>query len=85
MICRGLDGWIEIDTGPSELFDDGYSSLDRPDPAVCQEEQEAMQEAVADMVREITWLEHLSFAGFDGVGLTYQKMKELQTLVRTRH
>ncbi|CAD6578744.1 MAG: hypothetical protein ASARMPRED_008826 [Alectoria sarmentosa] len=66
MICRGLDGWIEIDTGPSELFDDGYSSLDRPDPAVCQEEQEAMQEAVADMVREITWLEHLSFAGFDG-------------------
>lgn len=52
--------------------------------AVRRKQEEAMYKAVTDMVQEITWLKQLSFDGFDEKEPTYQKMKELQALVRAR-
>lgn len=60
---------------------DGIPHIPR---ALRREEQEAMHEAVADMIQEITWLKQLSFAGFDKDVSAYEKMKKLQALVKAR-
>lgn len=56
----------------------------KPPPEIRREQEEAMHRAIADMVQQITWLKLLSFAGFDEKDSTYQKMEELQALVKAR-
>ena len=67
-----------VDFGPSRVF------RSAPPPTLRQEQEKAIYKAAVDMVQEITWLKHLSFAGFDEEDSTYQKMKELQALVKAR-
>lgn len=64
--------------------DEDTDGIPRIPRALRREEQEAMHEAVADMIQEITWLKQLSFAGFDKDVSAYEKMKKLQALVKTR-
>lgn len=74
-----------IDWNKIDIFDDeGPDGQSRPPLACRREEQETMHKAIADMVQEITWLKQLSFAGFDEDDPVYQKMKDLQMLVKTR-
>ena len=69
----------------TEDFDDEGTDGKLWPPLACRRaEQEAMQKAIADMVQEIIWLKQLSFAGFDEDDPAYQKMKDLQMLVKTR-
>ena len=53
----------------------------RPD-SVRLEEEEAVHQAVLDMVQEITWLNYLRVTGDDGIRL---KVEDLQTLVKNRN
>ncbi|KAL9062218.1 MAG: hypothetical protein Q9161_009835 [Pseudevernia consocians] len=67
-----------------DFDDEGTDGKLWPPLACRREEQEAIQKATAEMVQEIIWLKQLSFAGFDEDDPAYQKMKDLQMLVKTR-
>lgn len=96
-ICRGCDHWDGFEDGPFKPVDFEPERLvsscrviscwdELPDlvPDVRRGEQEAMYKATADLVREITWLKQLSVTGFDEDDPAYQKLEDLQTLVKTR-
>lgn len=74
----------EMVSNDADFDDQGTDGHYHPPSAVRREEQEAMYKATADMVQEITWLDQLSFAGFDQDVPAFEKMKQLEALVKVR-
>ncbi|KAF6239205.1 hypothetical protein HO173_002466 [Letharia columbiana] len=74
----------EIVSNDADFDDQGKSGHYHPPSAVRRKEQEAMYKVTADMVQEITWLDQLSFAGFDQDVPALEGMKQLEALVKAR-
>ena len=89
-IGLGRDHWDGFEEGPFKpvIFTSTLVCLKGLFPdyvrTIHPEEQETMYKGMADMVREITWLKQLSVTGFDKDDPAYQKLQDLQTLVKTR-
>ena len=67
-----------------DFDEESQDELTNPLLDVRGKEQVATYRATFHMVQMIPWLKHLSVVGFDKDLPAYQKMKDLETLVRTR-